>query len=438
MDDELLDSLRGGRARVGVLGLGYVGLPLARAFVAAGHEVIGFDHDPDKPRALAAGEAYLPHLAEATRELAASERFHASSDPEALAGVDACVLCVPTPLDERERPDLRFVVGSAREAAPRVRPGGLLVLGSTTYPGTTRDELAAAVRSVGRRPGEDLLLAYAPEREDPGRAIEARTVPRVVGGTCERSGRAVEALFASAFDTVHRVERAEIAEAAKLLENVYRAVNIALVNEAKVILDGLGLDVRDVLDAAETKPYGFERFEPGPGWGGHCIPIDPFYLRHAAERAGRSARFVELAGRINREMVEWVVGKLRDALSARGGSLQGARVLLLGLAYKADVGDVRESPAFPLARRLEALGASVDYHDPHVPVAPVMRDWGDLARRSVPLDAATVAGYDACLLVTAHAALDLACIAEHARLVVDTRGALRDAMGGDPERYVAS
>jgi UDP-N-acetyl-D-glucosamine dehydrogenase len=425
------------RAVVGVVGLGYVGLPLADAFAAAGFHVLGLDTDADRVAALERGEVPLPNGdGRALRRLLDSGRFTATVDARHLAEADAVVIAVPTPLGPRREPDLSHVEDATRSVAGALEPGRLVVLASTTWPGTTRDVVGPLLAEAGLVVGDDVLLAYAPEREDPGRTEPpSRAVPRVVGGVDERSTRAATALFGAAFDDVRAVSSPEVAEAAKLHENVYRAVNIALVNELKTVLDALDLDVREVIDAAATKPFGFQRFDPGPGLGGHCIPIDPFYLAWLARAAGRPSRFVELAGEINTAMPDWVVDKLAAALEQRDTPLAGARVLVLGLAYKADVGDVRESPALALIERLAARGARLAYSDEHVPVPPAACTAHLDPPRSLALAPDRIADFDAVLIATAHSACDWDAVARHARLVVDTRGVLRDRMRGD-ERYV--
>jgi len=430
-------KIRDRSATVGVIGLGYVGLPVAHAFTCAGFRVLGFDTDATKVEALGHGRNYIGHLGDGmTREMHASGRFRATADFGELGAADAVLICVPTPLGRHEEPDLRFVRSSARSVAATLRPGQLVVLESTTYPGTTREVVGAVLAESGLEAGTDYLLAYSPERQDPGRAGgDVRSVPKLVGGTCERSGAVAHELYAAALDRVLRVSSAEVAEAAKLLENVFRSVNIALVNELKVILAAMDVDVWEVVEAAATKPFGFMRFEPGPGLGGHCIPVDPFYLSWAARRVGHSTKFVELAGEINTRMPEYVVQCTLLALNRRRKAVHGSRILVLGLAYKADVDDVRESPAVTLIERFAALGATVDYADPHVPVPPPMRDHDLSAYRSVELTAASVAGYDAVVVATAHAAFDWELVAEHAALVVDTRNALAGRMGAS-ERYV--
>lgn len=434
---ELLRSRIADRsARVGVVGLGSVGLPLARALVDAGFAVTGFDTDPRRRAALERGETPLSHLgASFVRELQGSGRFTVASDLERQAELDVALLCVPTPLAERNQPDLSHVRAAGESLARHLRPGALVVLESTTYPGTTREVLGGIFTRAGMRPGEDVFLAYSPERENPGpNAPRTRAIDKLVGGTCASSTTLACELYSAAIERVHRVERAEIAEAAKLFENVFRAVNIALVNELKVTLDGAGIDVWDVLDAAQTKPFGFLRFDPGPGMGGHCIPIDPWYLAWLAREHGKRAEFVELAGEINRKMPEWVVGRVESALRERGGELRGARVLVLGLAFKPDVDIVTESPALKLVALLRERGAEVAWSDPHVGTAPEAA--GALAgERSHALDAATLERFDAVLVATNHAAFDWELVAEHAQLVVDTRDALGKRLRGS-RKYV--
>jgi UDP-N-acetyl-D-glucosamine dehydrogenase len=417
-------------ARVGILGLGYVGLPLAATFHDAGFAVLGFDTDPEKIAALAAGRNYLQHLGEdLAHRLAASGRFSATTDMSRLGEPAALLICVPTPLGRHLEPDLSFVTSTADEIAARLRPGQLVVLESTTYPGTTREVVKPRLERGGLRCGRDFFLAFSPEREDPGRRDHTtRTIPKLVGGVDETSGRLAGDLYAAAVERVVRVSTAEVAEAAKLLENIYRAVNIALVNEMKVVLTAMGVDVWEVIDAAATKPFGFQRFYPGPGLGGHCIPIDPFYLTWKAREIGHTTRFIELAGEINHAMPEYVVQRVTDALNERSKPVRGSLILVLGLAYKPDVEDVRESPSLELIERLRERGARVDYNDPHVPETHRMRRY-DLGMRSVELTPAALARYDCVLIATHHACYDWQMVADHARLVVDTRNALRDVRG---------
>ncbi len=420
--DELLAAIVERRARIGVIGLGAVGLPLARAFVEAGFRVQGHDRDAERVAQLERGENPLHHLPSGmVRTLAASGRFEACGERARLAELDVALVCVPTPLDERREPDLACVREAARALARGMRRGTLVVLESTTWPGTTRSLLGGVFREEGWVPGEDVFLAYSPEREDPGRATASTaTIPKLVGGTCERSQLLAEALYRAAIREVHAVSSAEVAEAAKLFENVFRAVNIGLVNEFKLVLERLGLDVWETLDAAGTKPFGFLRFTPGPGTGGQCIPVDPQYYSWIARQVGARARLVDVADEINRSMPAHVIERTRVALRARGGELVGARVLLLGVAYKPDVDIVAESPALEVLRQFDAAGAQVHYADPHVP----RMELDGVLHAARALDARELADAAAVVLLTDHAAFDYALVARHARLVVDTRHAL--------------
>ena len=415
-------------ARVGVIGLGYVGLPLALAFAERGFGVLGFDVDPAKVAALGRGECYIDHLdAGRLSNAVRAERLAASADFGRLGEADALLICVPTPLTPQRDPDLSYVEKTARAIAERLRPGQLVVLESTTYPGTTDELLRPLLEAGGLTCGRDVFLAFSPEREDPGRAGHRATeIPKVVGGADPVSGDLAERLYTAVAPRVVRVGSAAAAEATKLTENIFRAVNIALVNELKVVFERMGIDVWEVLDAAESKPFGFMRFDPGPGWGGHCIPIDPFYLAWKAREHGVTARFIELAGQTNVRTVEYVIERLTRALNERGKPVRGSRVLVLGLAYKRDVADPRESPAFELIHGLLRLAARVSYHDPHIPQAPRMRSWPDLEpMASQPLTAETLAASDAVLIVTDHSAVDYRLVLAHASLVIDTRGVCR-------------
>ena len=421
-EPSLSDLIASRRARVGVIGLGAVGLPLAEAFVEAGFRVHGHETDRARVDEIARGRNPLGHLRPGmVRELAATGRFEASSDEARLVELDVALVCVPTPLDLRREPDLGAVREAARVLALNLRPGALVVLESTTWPGTTRQVVGGIFRAHGRRPGEDVLLAYSPEREDPGReGARTATIPKLVGGTCARSQLAAEELYRAAVREVHAVSSAEVAEAAKLFENVFRAVNIALVNELKLVLERAGIDVWETLEAAGTKPFGFQRFAPGPGTGGQCIPVDPQYYAWMARELGLRAGLVEQADALNRAMPAHVVERTRAALAARGRALAGARVLLLGVAYKKDVDIVSESPALEILRLLTEAGAQVAYCDPHVPQLPASA--GGL--RSAALDAAQLARSDAVVLVTDHSRFDYRLLSEHAALLVDTRHAL--------------
>ena len=422
--------------RVGVVGLGYVGLPLMHAFWQAGLAVIGFDVDPEQITQLKRGENYLKHLGEdMVREMADTDRFDATNDFARLGEPDAVLICVPTPLGKHLDPDLSYVEQTAELVAATLRPGQLVVLESTTYPGTTRDIVLPRLQQGGLTCGEDFFVAYSPEREDPGRKDHStRSIPKLVGGLDAACGELAADLYRLAVEQVVPVSSAEVAESAKLLENIYRAVNIALVNEMKIVLQAMDVDIWEVVDAAATKPFGFQPFYPGPGLGGHCIPIDPFYLAWKAREVNRNTRFIELAGQVNRGMPDYVVTRTVIALNRHGKSITGAKVLVLGLAYKPDVDDIRESPSFELIEKLQALGAHVDYHDPHVPATHKMRHH-DLKMHSVELSAEALAGYDCVLVATNHSVYDWQMIADYASLIVDTRGATRE-VNGDRDHIV--
>jgi len=422
---ELLSKIENKSACVGVVGMGYVGLPLAVAVFEAGYEVLGFDVDPKKIECLNNGVPYLKHLGDDfSKDISASKRFHASCDPEELRKADVVSLCVPTPLGSHNDPDLTFVLESTKAVSKILRKGQLIVLESTTYPGTTRDEMLPILESSGLKHGEDFFLAYSPEREDPGRKTEStQSIPKLVGGLDKISGEIAYAFYSNVVTRAHLVSSAEVAESAKLLENIYRAVNIALVNEMKLILEKLDVDIWEVVEAAATKPFGFQAFYPGPGLGGHCIPIDPFYLTWKAKEVGMPTRFIELAGEVNQKMPGIVVDKVASALNDDSKSLQGAKVLIVGVAYKPDVDDIRETPAVFIIEDLIERGAEVQYHDPFVPDFPKMRGH-DVNLSSVPLDGNALGEYDAILIVTDHEMIDWDAIALNATLVIDTRNAL--------------
>src|SRR5688572_10942859 len=417
-------------AVVGVIGLGYVGLPLLHAFHKAGFPVIGFDIDPKKIESLKRGENYLKHLGESmARDMLAAGRFDATADFARLAECDAIISCVPTPLGKHLEPDLSYVEQTAEDIARTLRKGQLIVLESTTYPRTTREIMLPKFEARGLRCGVDFFLAYSPEREDPGRKdFNTQTIPKLVGGIDPASTEVATALYRKAVKEVIPVSSAEVAESAKLLENIYRAVNIALVNEMKMVLDAMGIDIWEVINAAKTKPFGFQAFYPGPGLGGHCIPIDPFYLTWKAREVGLPTRFIELAGEVNRAMPDYVVQRTTLALNDRGKAVKGSKILVLGLAYKPDVDDVRESPSFELIEKLEPLGAHVDYNDPHVPATHKMRHH-DLQMKSVEFSPASLKSYDAIVIATHHKAYDWQMVADNAQLIIDTRNATRDVSG---------
>ncbi|MFG0242154.1 MAG: nucleotide sugar dehydrogenase [Phycisphaerales bacterium JB054] len=439
----LTSRIQDGEALVGIIGLGYVGLPLAHALHEGGLPVLGFDIDQSKIDSLRAGRNYLVHLGpEMTQTLAASERFDATTDFDRLAEVDVILVCLPTPLGRHREPDLSYIVNAGEQIGRTLRRGQLIVLESTTYPGTTREDFLRAI--LASRPesardlecGRDFFVAFSPEREDPGRKSHStRTIPKLVGGLDPDSTELAALLYEKGVEHVVRVSSADVAEAAKLLENIFRCVNIAMVNEMKVILAAMGIDVWEVIAAASTKPFGFMPFFPGPGLGGHCIPIDPFYLTWKAKEVGRPTKFIELAGEINTSMPDYVIEQTMLALNARGKSLRGSRVLVLGLAYKPDIDDTRESPSFEVIEKLRHLGAAVDYSDPHVPRTHPVRKH-DLGMVSVELTEMSLAGYDAAVLVTDHKAFEYELIAKHAPLVVDTRNAFRAFASEMGERLV--
>ena len=428
LKQELLSKIKAGKAHIGVVGMGYVGLPLALAFVEKGFRVTGFDVDPAKVESLNAGRSYIMHLnAQRVADAAKTGRFQATADFGKLDVPDAILIAVPTPLTPQREPDMTYVVQTAEQVRARLRKGQIVVLESTTYPGTTDELVRGILEQTGLRAGEDFFLAFSPEREDPGnKQFSTTTIPKVVGGVGPDASEVAAALYQAVIAKVVMVSSARAAEAAKLTENIFRAVNIALVNELKVVYDRMGIDVWEVLDAASTKPFGFMRFNPGPGLGGHCIPLDPFYLTWKAREYGITTRFIELAGEVNVSMPHYVVDKLQLALNDRSRALKGAKVLVLGIAYKKDIDDPRESPSFELIDLLLRRGAIVTYHDPHIPRAPRMRSWPELPpMESVPLTPETVAAADAVLIATDHSVIDYEMLASKAALIVDTRGVYR-------------
>ncbi len=417
-------------AKVCVVGMGYVGLPLSAALHSAGFQVIGLDTDQSKAEALTKGESYLKHIGERVfKELAQSDTFEATSDAERLGEADVIIVCVPTPLGPHQEPNLEYVQSTARTIGRCGRTSQLVILESTTYPGTTRDVFVPAMISAAKgrdlEPGENVWVAYSPEREDPGNSTHTTaSIPKVVGGLDEVARRLACDLYGHVVDRVVSVSSIEVAEACKLFENIFRAVNIAMANEMKVVFQSMGIDVWEVIEAASTKPFGFMPFYPGPGLGGHCIPIDPFYLAWKAREQNCPTRFIELAGAVNTEMPSYVVRRLSEALNSVGKPVKDSNILILGLSYKRDVDDTRESPAFELISRIEAMGANVSYSDPLVPRArPVRRH--DIHRESVELAEGSVGAWDAIVISTDHTNVDYSLIAREAKLVVDTRNVMR-------------
>jgi UDP-N-acetyl-D-glucosamine dehydrogenase len=412
-------------SKISVVGLGYVGLPLSLQFARSGVSVLGLDLDCSKVEAINSGKSYLKHFSsESIAEQVNEGRFEATTDSSRISDVEAILICVPTPLNEYREPDLSYVLDTAESLAPHLIKGVLVTLESTTYPGTTEDKLRIVLEEgSGMKAGVDFHLAYSPEREDPGREnASVKTIPKVVGGYTQACGDLGEALYSQAIDKIHRASSCRVAEATKLLENIFRSVNIALVNELKVVYEAMGIDVHEVIDAAATKPFGFMAFRPGPGLGGHCIPIDPFYLTWKAREYGKHTRFIELAGEINTAMPDYVLSKVSDALNDEGKAVNGAKVLLLGLAYKANVDDCRESPSFALIEQLMAKGAEVEYHDPFVPVIPKTREHSNLAgKQSVAITDA----YDLILLSTDHAEYKSFDFSHFTALFVDSRNCVQ-------------
>lgn len=420
--EQLILRLKNRVAVVGIVGLGYVGLPLMLRYAEVGFKVIGFDIDLEKVERLNRGQSYIEHIRAERIQEACAKGFEATADFSRASETDALIICVPTPLNAYREPDLSFILNTADALAPHVRSGQIVSLESTTYPGTTEEEILPRIEAGGLKVGEDVFLVFSPEREDPGNArFNTRSIPKIVGGVTPACQEAGIALYAAAVDEVVPVSSTRTAELTKLLENIHRAVNIGLVNEMKMIADRMDIDIYEVIRAASTKPFGFTPYYPGPGLGGHCIPIDPFYLTWKARQYGVHTRFIELAGEINNDMPHWVVNKVANALNERGRSIKGSRILVLGVAYKKDVDDMRESPSIRLMEILRDKGAEVAYSDPHVPVFPKMRNHY-FALESTPLTAENIASYDLVLLATNHSAFDYELIQKHANVIVDTRG----------------
>lgn len=414
-------------AKIGIVGLGYVGLPLMLRYREVGYSVIGFDIDPQKVSLLKSGRSYIEHISHESVARANSGDFDATTDFSRAGEVDALILCVPTPLNKYREPDLSFVIKTMESLVPHLRPGHIVSLESTTYPGTTEEELKPRVESGGLVVGKDIFLVFSPEREDPANPdFTTRSIPKVIGGMTPACLDVGLALYGQVIDRLVPVSSPKAAELTKLLENIHRAVNIGLVNEMKIVADRMGIDIHEVIRAAATKPFGFVAYYPGPGLGGHCIPIDPFYLTWKAREYGLHTRFIELAGEINSSMPDYVVAKLSAALNENKKSVRGSRILILGISYKKNVDDMRESPSVLLMEKLRDLGAEIAYSDPHVPTFPRMREHQfDLS--SVALTPETLASYDCVLLATDHDRFDYEMIREHARMIVDSRGKFLEA-----------
>jgi UDP-N-acetyl-D-glucosamine dehydrogenase len=426
MKHPLLEKIHSKQAVVGIIGLGYVGLPLTLRFVEKDFHVIGFDIDETKITALKHGKSYIKHISpDKVATMCATGKFEATHDFSRAAEADALILCVPTPLGTHQEPDLSFIITTLESLLPYLRKGQLVSLESTTYPGTTEEELRPRIENCGHHIGEDFFLVFSPEREDPGNpSFTTGTTPKVVGGSTSACLEVGKALYGSVIEKIVPVSSTQVAEMSKLLENIYRAVNIGLVNELKIVSDRMGIDIWEVIDAAATKPFGFTPFYPGPGLGGHCIPIDPFYLTWKSKEYDIDTRFIELAGQINTKMPEWVVGKIMDALNDQKKALNGARILVLGIAYKKNIDDMRESPSVKLMELLTAKGALVSYSDPHVPVFPKMRNhYFDL--KSIEPTSEILLGMDCVLVATDHDIFDYESIQKNSALVIDTRGRYR-------------
>lgn len=412
--------------KIAIVGLGYVGLPLALRFLEAGKQIIGLDNDTDKIRMLNAGECYIRHIDKERLQTLAGPEFSASSNYADVAHASAVILCLPTPLDEHLQPDLSFVVDTLAGVIPYLSPGQTVVLESTTYPGTTEEILKGQLEEAGFRVGVDIYLVYSPEREDPGRKdFTTANTPKLVSGVTKACLQNGLALYANVVETLVPVSSPRVAEMAKLLENIHRAVNIGLANEMKTVALAMGIDIFEVIDAAATKPFGFVAYRPGPGLGGHCIPIDPFYLTWKAREYGVNTRFIELAGEINRAMPAWVVAKIAEALNSDGRPINGSKILILGVAYKKNVDDMRETPAAEIMSLLQEQGAILGYSDPHVPKFKKMRSY-NFETESIELNSDSLENQDCVVVVTDHDDFDYALVRKHAKLIVDTRGVYRD------------
>ena len=423
--ENLISKIIEKQAVIGILGMGYVGLPLMLRYADLGYKVVGFDVDECKIEKIENGQSYIEHINAGNIKKAVDNGMQATTDFSRIAEVDTVILCVPTPLNKYREPDLSFVISTLESTLPYLRAGQIVSLESTTYPGTTEEELLPRIEGTGHKVGDDIFLVYSPEREDPGNPnFTTNTIPKVLGGHTAACLKVGEALYGQAIDKVVTVSSTRAAEMTKLLENIHRAVNIGLVNEMKVVADRMGIDIHEVIDAAATKPFGFTPYYPGPGLGGHCIPIDPFYLTWKAREYGLHTRFIELSGEVNAKMPAYVIEKLTNALNREGKSVKDSKILVLGIAYKKNVDDMRESPSVEIMEMLQYRGANIEYSDPHVPKFPKMRKYKfDLS--SVALTPENLASYDAVVLATDHDKFDYELVKKHANLIIDARGKYR-------------
>jgi len=426
----LENKIKNKKSIIGVIGMGYVGLPLVKTFLNKGFGVVGFDIDEKKVLMLNKGKSYIKHVtAEELKGFLNKKKFQATADFAALERVDVIIICVPTPLDAHNNPDLSFVLKTTETISEKLRKGQLVILESTTYPGTTEEEILPLLEAGGLKVGKDFFLAYSPERENPGdKVYTTEKIPKVVGGVTPECSRVAKTLYDQIIKKTVPVSSPKVAEATKIMENVFRSVNIAMVNEMKMIFDRMGIDVWEVIQAASTKPFGFMPFFPGPGYGGHCIPVDPFYLAWKAKEVDQPTKFIELAGEINIFMPYYVVTKTIEALNENGKSIKGAKILILGLAYKEDIDDQRESPSLKIISLLKKHGAEVSYNDPYVPQASGYRDYPGLVLESVELTGSILKASDAVVIVTAHSDYDFNWIAKNASLIIDTRNAIKKKM----------
>lgn len=426
-----MKKIQNAEAVIGIIGLGYVGLPLALAYAEKNFQVLGFDVDTNKIKALKSGTSYISHIdAGNVKQVVQSGKLSATTDFSRLGEPDAIIICVPTPLTPQLDPDMSYIVKTTEQIKNCLRAGQLIILESTTYPGTTEELVRNMLEQTGLKCGRDFYLAFSPEREDPGnKNFYTTTIPKVVGGVNKDSGDLAQTLYEKAIQQAVRVGNARTAEAVKLTENIFRAVNIAMVNELKIIYEKMDIDIWEVLDAASTKPFGFMRFNPGPGWGGHCIPLDPFYLTWKARECGIDTKFIELAGEVNRLMPGYIIGKLQQALNEKGKSIKGSKLMILGLAYKKDINDTRETPAFPIMSKLRAMGAKLSYHDPFVAELKHTRQWPESpVMKCQKLTEKTIADKDAIIIITDHTPVDYKLVARHARLIIDSRGVYKKQM----------